>query len=295
MIFALIKAYSQLLKEERETEEAVDRENAIQNAGTPEEFKRKSSKSTFFIFEEPELYLHPQAQRELFNSLQELSRSSNQIIIATHSSFFVDLELYKSICIVRKNDLNLGTVIIQNTEDLFADFDEKQKFNMVYWINPDRGELFFANKVILLEGPTDKTVIPYLAKQLECFRFDYTLIDCGSKDAIPVYTTLLNRFKLKYVVVYDKDHQAHKSADAIVSADTSSRKIKERIDATYGSEIMFENDIEEEIGITEPSNKSKPYVAIQKVTELNFQLTEALKIKILKIYDAPSMQIVGDE
>lgn len=295
MIFALIKAYSQLLKEEREAEEEAEREANAQNTDAIEEFKRKSSKSTFFIFEEPELYLHPQAQRELFNSLQELSRSSNQIIIATHSSFFVDLELYKSICIVRKNDLNSGTIIIQNNENLFADFDEKQKFNMVYWINPDRGELFFANKVILLEGQTDKTVIPYLAKQLECFRFDYTLIDCGSKDAIPVYTTLLNRFKLKYVVVYDKDHQAHKGADAIASADRSTQKIKERIDTTFGVEVMFENDIEEEIGITEQNNKSKPYVAIQKVTDPTFQLTETLKTKILKIYDAPSVQVIENE
>jgi len=292
MIFALIKAYSQLLKEEREAEEEAEREANTQNTDAVEEFKRKSSKSTFFIFEEPELYLHPQAQRELFNSLQELARSNNQIIIATHSSFFVDLELYKSICIVRKNNLNLGTTIIQNTEDLFADFDEKQKFNMVYWINPDRGELFFANKVILLEGQTDKTVIPYLAKQLECFRFDYTLIDCGSKDAIPVYTTLLNRFQLRYVVVYDKDHQSHKSVDAITAADRSTQKIQERINTLYGSQVIFDNDIEEEIGITEPNNKSKPYVAIQKVTESAFLLTETLKEKILKIYDATPAQVI---
>ena len=92
MIFALIKSYSQLLREERDAEEELERENNAHNAGAAEEFKRRSSKSTFFIFEEPELYLHPQAQRELFNSLQELAQSSNQIIIATHSSFFVDLE-----------------------------------------------------------------------------------------------------------------------------------------------------------------------------------------------------------
>jgi len=295
MIFALIKAYSQLLKDEREKEEEEERIAAAQNEVQLEEFKRKSSKSTFFIFEEPELYLHPQAQRELFNSLQELSMSSNQIVIATHSSFFVDLELYKSICIVRKNDLNLGTVVIQNAENLFEDFDERQKFNMVYWINPDRGELFFANKVILLEGQTDKTVIPFLAKQLECFRFDYTLIDSGSKDALPIYIKLLNRFNLKYIVVYDKDHQAYKGADAIASADKSTQKIKNLIDANFGSDVIFENDIEEEIGITEQNNKNKPYAAIQKVMEVTFQITESLKTKIQKIYDAPSIQDIENE
>jgi predicted ATP-dependent endonuclease of OLD family len=288
MIFALIKAYSQLLKEEREKEEEAEREAAAQIETQSEEFKRKSSKSTFFILEEPELYLHPQAQRELFNSLQELSKSDSQIVIATHSSFFVDLELYKSICVVRKNDLHSGTVVIQNSENLFADFDEKQKFNMVYWINPDRGELFFANKVILLEGQTDKTIVPFLAKQLECFRFDYTLIDCGSKDAIPIYIKLLNRFNLKYVVVYDKDHQAHKGADGIASADKSTDKIKNLIDNNFGSDVVFDNDIEEEIGIIEQNNKSKPYAAIQKVAEDTFQISTSLKSKIQIIYDCPS-------
>jgi len=295
MIFALIKSYSQLLREERDAEEELERENNAHNAGAAEEFKRRSSKSTFFIFEEPELYLHPQAQRELFNSLQELAQSSNQIIIATHSSFFVDLELYKSICIVLKSDLNLGTTIIQNTENLFADFEEKQKFNMVYWINPDRGELFFANKVILLEGQTDKAVIPFLAKSLDCFRYDYTLIDCASKENIPVYITLLNKFELKYVVVFDKDHQAHKDVNARNVADRSTQKIIDRIDNRFGSSVVFVNDIEEEIGIVDQNNKNKPYLAIQKVSETNFQLTETLKSKILTIYDHTSVSTVQNE
>lgn len=55
LIFALIKAWSKVLKEERESEDL-----------DPEASTRKSSKSTYFIFEEPELFLHPQAQKELF-------------------------------------------------------------------------------------------------------------------------------------------------------------------------------------------------------------------------------------
>ena len=47
------------------------------------------------------------------------------------------------------------------------------------WINQDRAELFFAKKVILLEGATEKTVIPYIAKKLGIFKYEYTLIDCG--------------------------------------------------------------------------------------------------------------------
>ncbi|MEO6759425.1 MAG: AAA family ATPase [Saprospiraceae bacterium] len=279
MIFALIKSYSQILKEERENEE---NENDIDG----EEFRRRSSKSTFFILEEPELYLHPQAQRELFSSLRELSKSNNQIIIATHSSFFADLDLYNSICIIRKNDLENGTKKIQCNNDLFLDLDDRQQFNLTYWINPDRAELFFAKKVILLEGPTDKTVIPYLAKNLDCFRFEYTLIDCGSKDSIPIYIALLNKFQIPYTVVYDRDHQAHKNPDAIASANRSSQILNSKIDFEIGKEVIFENDIEEEIGLTEQNNKSKPYIAIKHISDPEYVIPERLKHKIRQIYDA---------
>ena len=44
------------------------------------------------------------------------------------------------------------------------------------------------------------------------------------------------------------------------------------------------NDIEEEIGITEKSKKSKPFIALKKVSEDNFTLDESLKNKIVDIY-----------
>ena len=88
-------------------------------------------------------------------------------------------------------------------------------FNLNYWINPERGELFFARKVVLAEGSTEKTILPLLAEKLGIFRHDFTLIDCGSKDSMPSYLQLLNKFRIPYVAVYDRDHQMGKFADAI--------------------------------------------------------------------------------
>jgi CRISPR-associated exonuclease Cas4 len=108
---------------------------------------RRASRSTYFIFEEPELYLHPQAQRELFSSLKALSESNNQVLLSTHSSSFIDLRLYKSICIVQKSNVSDGSKRLQCSEDLFTSFEDRKKFNMTYWVNPDRSELFFAKKI----------------------------------------------------------------------------------------------------------------------------------------------------
>lgn len=270
LTFALIKVISDNLKTEREQ-------------AAPEQIAtRTASASTYFILEEPELYLHPQAQRALFDSLVSLSESKNQVILCTHASALIDVERYKSICIVKKDSDATGTQICQCTDDIFTG-DKKKDFNLSYWINPDRSELFFAKRVLLVEGPTDKTLIPLLAKQLCVFRFDHTLVDCGSKDNIPLYCKLLNKFKIPYTAVYDKDHQASKNANGIASADRSSALIEAAIDETIGTSIVFANDIEEEVGIT-ADEKSKPYVALTHISSPEFAISADLNAKIKSMY-----------
>ncbi len=269
LIFALVKALAKLSM--RDT------------AG--EEVTRKASRSTYFIMEEPELFLHPQAQRALFASLQELSKSA-QVIMCTHSAAFLSLDWYKSICRVERKTSDAPTCINQCTVDLFAAADDKKQFNIIYWINPDRSELFFAKKVILLEGPTDKTVLPRLANRLGVYRHDFTLIDCGSKDAMPQYINLLNYFNIPYVAVYDKDHQAVKDQQAMDSADSSSEKIEHIISTHLGESVVFVNDIEEELGLA-AGNKNKPYVALQHIEADGFTIPEELEKKIQTVFSEP--------
>lgn len=255
---------------------------AAANNGDEGEGARKVSNSRYFIFEEPELYLHPQAQRSLFDSFVNLSESGSQVILCTHSSGLIDVERYKSIYIANKETGSDETTVKQCVDDLFEG-DAKKDFNLSYWINPDRGELFFASKVVLLEGATEKTVFPLLAKKIGVFRYDYTLIDCGSKDNIPLYVKLLNKFKIPYVAVYDRDHQQGKGADAIASANTSTQKIEDVIDPALGKSLVLVNDIEEELGLPK-GGSSKPYIALNHITSQGFTLSEGMKQKISLAY-----------
>ncbi|MBD1208903.1 MAG: AAA family ATPase [Ignavibacteria bacterium] len=274
LIFALIKSWANYLK--------ADRLAKAEEQNEEDKPKRKSSNSTYFLFEEPELFLHPQAQRELYNSLSVLAEANNQVVLCTHSSSFLDLEDYKSICIVSKESNK--TTIKQFTAELFTS-DEKTNFNLVYWLNPERSELFFASKVILVEGATDKTMIPILAQKIGEYKFQYSVVECGGKDSIKLYIKLLNCFKLPYVAVYDRDHQNYKDQNAKNSADTSSKNIEDEIDSTIGKSIILINDIEEEIGIVGKQDKNKPFVALQEVSSETFNLSDSLKEKIKKIYE----------
>jgi len=277
LIFALVRSLAKLTRRERD----IPKESEEEGAEVP---SRQASKSSYFVLEEPELYLHPQAQRELFDSLVELSKAESQVLLCTHSSSFISLDRYRSICIVRKNTLEEGTTIFQCTEDLFAEARDKDLFNITYWINPDRGELFFARKVVLTEGPTEKTIIPLLAEKLSFFRHDFTVIDCGSKDSMPSYLQLLNKFRIPYVAIYDRDHQEGKSVDAIACADKASESIQQQVDAAIGKAIILENDIEEELGIIEPGKKNKPYLAVAYIQAEGFALQDSLRGKVASIY-----------
>lgn len=280
VIFALMKSYAKITKQLKEERDI------------PKIPIRQKSDSVFFLYEEPELYLHPQAEKELYRSLKDLAAlECNQVILTTHSSSFIDMENYKSIAMVKKEDADTGTKILQFRDELFENEYDKKKFNLVYWINPDRSELFFAKKVILLEGQTDKTIIPYVAEHINApvFRYDYSLIDCAGKGSIPLYISLLNAFQIPYVAVYDKDFQTYKNEGERRTALRDTEAIESKIDKTLGTSIVFDNDIEEELGITDKNEKSRlkknPFLILEMIEKMDIILLDSFKEKVKQIYE----------
>ena len=254
----------------------------LQSNQDSETTNRKVSKSRYFIFEEPELYLHPQAQRSLYDSFVELSTSGNQVILCTHSSNLISIDKYKSIYIIKKENEQYGSKVTQCEEDLF-DGNQKNEWNLSYWINPDRGELLFAEKVILVEGQTDKVILPALADKLGVFKHSYTVIDCGSKQNIPLYIKLMNKFKIPYVSVYDKDHQENKSEQAIGAADSATKAILDEINNELGLSVELVNDIEQELGYN-CGKSGKPFQALKHIKSSEFHISESFAEKIRVIY-----------
>lgn len=82
------------------------------------EFRKESEdegKSFLFFIDEAELHLHPTAQRNLKNVLYELSETTDQIFINTHSSVFVaDNYTNQKIFKAEKND---GKTTIESTDE----------------------------------------------------------------------------------------------------------------------------------------------------------------------------------
>ncbi len=178
-----------------------------------------------------------------------------------------DLDHYKDIVIASKSSSRAGTSIRQCQQELFdgPDVDDRKKrFHMAYWINPDRGEMFFAKKVVLVEGETEKTLLPYLAQRLDCYDPTVSIIDCGSKHNLPLYIIIANAFKLNFHVVHDEDSLPDSIPD---DWDEDKRKEKRRTFAlnseiaalvrSSGKVSICPGDLETLSGVSKTQGKKK--------------------------------------
>ncbi|MCY4673844.1 MAG: AAA family ATPase [Bacteroidetes bacterium] len=220
---------------------------------------RRASESVIFAIEEPELFLHPHAQRTFNKALRVLSEGTNsQVIVSSHSTHFVDLDDYRGIALIRKESVEKGTISVQCTEDLFEEeADRKRRFHMATWVNPDRGEMLFARRVAFVEGETEKLIFPFLAEKMGCHSEDVSIIDCGSKNNIPLYVAIAEAFHLNYVVVHDQDSLSNLSSQKLNTT------IKELV-GEAGSVVVLRPDFEGcgQMPKNEGKRKGKPLAAL---------------------------------
>lgn len=232
VIFALLRSWAKALRSKPGTEADLA--------------PRKQSESVIFAMEEPELFLHPHAQRRLAQSLRDISETADhQVFACTHSTHFVDLARYQEIGIVSKADVAVGSQVRQCTGELFAGedlADRKRRFHMAQWVNPDRAEMFFARRVVLVEGETEKVLLPYLATRLGLLDTDVSIVDCGAKHNLALYVAIAKAFQLPYLVVHDEDPIPDPVPE---SWDDTKREAKSR---TYALNAELANLVEAPLG-----------------------------------------------
>jgi len=252
-------------------------------------------RSHVFAFEEPELFLHPQMCRATYESLKQISRT-DQILACTHSPYFIDMEDYRSIVIVRKPDLEIGTNV-QRVQEELLDSGKKSQFKMVRFFNPERNELFFARKVILVEGATEKVVLPLLARRIGIFDHSVSIIDCGGKFNLTLYMEVLNAFGISYLVIHDEDpidpelkpRGSKHDGDRLREAQRlfkENERIKDALNHIIGKAQEIPGEFEELLGISsnQAEKLGKPLAAVEKYANEDIEITEDIKELVREVY-----------
>jgi len=249
LIFAYIRAYAKAIN--------------INADGEKESFR-----SFILAIEEPELYLHPNGQRKMKEVLENIIKT-DQVLVCTHSSFFVDMFSYRNMVLVNRDGSN-PTNICQFTGDIFEGEDGESKrrlekvFRYLSFFDLSRSEMFFSRKVILVEGNTEKFIIPFWAiKHAEKDkRYDFPsnnicVVDCGGKTNIHIFMRVLNNFKIPYIVIHDIDplRFPEDKEGKTDKEESQLRMFKENefiehsLDDTYGRIIQINPVLENIIGI----------------------------------------------
>ncbi len=142
---------------------------------------------TLILFEEPEAFLHPPQQEILAHSLMTLGDAPDQqVLCSTHSSHFVSRNSTSIPSIARLKRTDGRVTVCQIDPKAWDEIvDANQTINKIaakwpklrsrlesddlkpemeavkyfLWLNPDRCGMFFANHVLIVEGPSEQAFI----------------------------------------------------------------------------------------------------------------------------------------
>jgi predicted ATP-dependent endonuclease of OLD family len=200
-----------------------------------------------FLIEEPELYLRPQAQRYLYRLLRELSLAGNQVLYTTHSPAFLNVARLDELVFVERLP-RTGTRALQ-PDPVTPDED----FRVLTEFDAARSELFLARAAVLVEGLTEKLVLPFVFAALghDVDREAISVVECGGKPNIPLFVRICSAVGLPFVVVHDSDR---KTSGRIAAAE---RALNALIAETAGRErtVVLDPDFEAVAGLKGHSRK----------------------------------------
>lgn len=184
-------------------------------------------RNLILAIEEPELYMHPQAQRTIRRVFRKIAEGGDQVLFSTHSSLLVDVAYFDEIirmeCSIETipgkktmastawqlpmskmiEDLEIrcpnikGSVTPESMRDLYS-----------HAYNPRRNEGFFASKIILVEGPTEEYSIPIYADALPDCAFDskgISVVECGGKGTLDRLFRIFNELHIPCFILFDYD------------------------------------------------------------------------------------------
>ena len=200
---------------------------------------------TVLLYEEPEAYMHPNAITDLAYDLRCFARVPNQqVIVTTHSGHLVSEDIMDTRGLIRVDKQNGLTSIHQNKMPIS---ELELAKNMVYFDRP-RSDIFFAKKVVLVEGPTEYMLYNYLKRCGDLphsLTQNVTLIDTIGKWSMPYFQKILNNYNIRHSVLYDTDGDPNRADNIAVTSEFS-----ELTDYSYG----FPRDIETFCGIKKSGN-----------------------------------------
>ncbi|WP_312322468.1 ATP-dependent endonuclease [Soonwooa sp.] len=126
------------------------------------------------LIEEPEAHLHAQVQQVFIKKAYEVLRNNKnlggekdfttQLVISTHSSYIAHQKFESLRYFKRNNSLALPTSEVISLKSVFGEKEKETEKFVIRYLNTTHNDLFFADAVILVEGPAERILVPHFIK-----------------------------------------------------------------------------------------------------------------------------------
>lgn len=190
LMFALLQAYVKRLQQATQ---------ALAEYG-------KATRPLLFLFEEPELYLHPRSQRVLFGTLARIS-NTHQVVVTTHSPMFFEPGVTASFVRVAKRPELPKPAATLYPVNFELNAAEAETFRLARFEHADAA--FFSQGVVLFEGESDDAYCRHIAKMLDAAwdfeKKNIALVKVSGKGNFQKFRKFFESFGITVKIVADLD------------------------------------------------------------------------------------------
>lgn len=181
-------------------------------------FAKLDKRKIILGIEEPEINLHPQAQKEFINNINNgVGTNEIQVIMSTHSSVIVDKLEHTNIILCKKEpatERGFITNVYQLPSDYWTKYNLTEiKYNKFFQYH--NSEFFFSNYVIIVESDIDAEVVKYLAKEakvdIDALGISILNLDGIRNMKYPYFLT--KELNIPKLIIVDKDFFLKYSTD----------------------------------------------------------------------------------
>ena len=170
-------------------------------------------KQFILAVEEPEAFLHPQKQKELYQDIREAQSANLRVIVTTHSPYIVAETPFSRLGLVKKDGQH-STFHIAEVKD------KKEQETFDAYSSEVSSLLFFADKVVFVEGESDARVIRLLLeKKLKAQAHRISIISASGNANFSPFLRMVRAWstaKIPHLVVTDFDSLTKNTDRAIL-------------------------------------------------------------------------------
>ncbi len=161
------------------------------------------------FIDEPELALHPQAQKNLAEIFYEISLQK-QVILITHSPYFIDWKQVTKKAVINRiskpeDNYCISSILKNDNANLIGKIGKiTSQRDMPFLLDTTGKELFFADNIIFCEGQDDVAILKNFIEK-SCIKVNFDIFGFGvaSADNMIHYLGLAKSLNIKAGALFD--------------------------------------------------------------------------------------------